>query len=123
MTLLKREGHVVGFMGDSISDAPALRAADIGISVDGAVVIAREGGGYHSAGEEPDGTGGGGNRRPPHLRQHAQVHQNDRQLQLRQRLQRAGVALPSYRFCRCCRCTLLIQNLLYDVSQVAIPFQ
>lgn len=42
VTLLKREGHVVGFMGDGINDAPALRAADIGISVDGAVDIARE---------------------------------------------------------------------------------
>lgn len=40
--------------------------------------------------KKPDGTGGGGYRRPPHLRQHAQVHQNDRQLQLRQCLQRAG---------------------------------
>lgn len=40
--LLKREGHVVGFMGDGINDAPALRAADIGISVDSAVDIARE---------------------------------------------------------------------------------
>ena len=42
VTLLKREGHVVGFMGDGINDAPALRAADIGISVDVAVDIARE---------------------------------------------------------------------------------
>ncbi len=41
VTLLKREGHVVGFMGDGINDAPALRAADIGISVDCAVDIAR----------------------------------------------------------------------------------
>nr|VXZ89333.1 Magnesium-transporting ATPase, P-type 1 [Klebsiella pneumoniae] len=41
VTLLKREGHVVGFMGDGINDA-RLRAADIGISVDGAVDIARE---------------------------------------------------------------------------------
>jgi P-type Mg2+ transporter len=35
-------GHVVGFMGDGINDAPALRAADIGISVDSAVDIAKE---------------------------------------------------------------------------------
>ena len=37
-----RKGHVVGFMGDGINDAPALRAADVGISVDNAVDIAKE---------------------------------------------------------------------------------
>jgi Mg2+-importing ATPase len=39
---LKANGHVVGFMGDGINDAPALHAADIGISVDSAVDIAKE---------------------------------------------------------------------------------
>ena len=39
---LRANGHVVGFMGDGINDAPALRAADIGISVDSAVDIAKE---------------------------------------------------------------------------------
>jgi Mg2+-importing ATPase len=39
---LQRAGHVVGFLGDGINDAPALRAADVGISVDSAVDIARE---------------------------------------------------------------------------------
>ena len=39
---LQRKGHVVGFMGDGINDAPALRAADVGISVDTAVDIAKE---------------------------------------------------------------------------------
>jgi Mg2+-importing ATPase len=39
---LRAKGHVVGFMGDGINDAPALRAADIGISVDTAVDIAKE---------------------------------------------------------------------------------
>lgn len=39
---LKNNGHVVGFMGDGINDAPALRTADIGISVDTAVDIAKE---------------------------------------------------------------------------------
>jgi P-type Mg2+ transporter len=36
------KGHTVGFMGDGINDAPALRAADVGISVDTAVDIAKE---------------------------------------------------------------------------------
>ena len=39
---LRGNGHVVGFMGDGINDAPALHAADIGISVDTAVDIAKE---------------------------------------------------------------------------------
>jgi Mg2+-importing ATPase len=40
--VLRGKGHVVGFMGDGINDAPALRAADIGISVDTATDIAKE---------------------------------------------------------------------------------
>ena len=39
---LQRNKHVVGFMGDGINDAPALRAADVGLSVDNAVDIAKE---------------------------------------------------------------------------------
>ncbi len=39
---LRGKGHVVGFMGDGINDAPALRSADVGISVDTATDIAKE---------------------------------------------------------------------------------
>ncbi|MCT0217710.1 magnesium-translocating P-type ATPase [Synechococcus sp. CS-1329] len=39
---LRRSGHVVGYLGDGINDAPALHAADVGLSVQGAVDVARE---------------------------------------------------------------------------------
>jgi P-type Mg2+ transporter len=39
---LRLKGHVVGFLGDGINDGPALKAADVGISVDTAVDIAKE---------------------------------------------------------------------------------
>jgi Mg2+-importing ATPase len=39
---LRRAGHVVGYLGDGINDAPALHAADVGLSVQGAVDVAKE---------------------------------------------------------------------------------
>lgn len=39
---LKRRGHVVGYLGDGINDAPSLHSADVGISVEGAVDVAKE---------------------------------------------------------------------------------
>lgn len=39
---LHRRGHVVGYLGDGINDAPSLQAADVGLSVDGAVDVAKD---------------------------------------------------------------------------------
>ncbi len=42
ITILKENGHTVGFLGDGINDAPSLKEADVGISVDTAVDVAKE---------------------------------------------------------------------------------
>jgi len=42
ITALQKRGHVIGYMGDGINDAPSMRAADVGISVDTAVDVAKE---------------------------------------------------------------------------------
>jgi Mg2+-importing ATPase len=42
INLLKLNGHVVGFMGDGINDAPSLKTADVGVSVNNAVDVAKE---------------------------------------------------------------------------------
>lgn len=42
LKMLQKNGHTVGFLGDGINDAPALRDADVGISVDSAADIAKE---------------------------------------------------------------------------------
>ena len=39
---LQKRGHVIGYMGDGINDAPSMRVADVGISVDTAVNVAKE---------------------------------------------------------------------------------
>jgi P-type Mg2+ transporter len=42
INILKTNGHVVGFMGDGINDAPSLKTSDVGISVNNAVDVAKE---------------------------------------------------------------------------------
>lgn len=42
MRALRTKGHIVGYLGDGINDAPALKAADVGISVDSGVDVAKE---------------------------------------------------------------------------------
>lgn len=42
INLYRKKGHVVGFIGDGINDAPSLRVADVGISVNNAVDVAKE---------------------------------------------------------------------------------
>lgn len=87
---LQGNGHTVGFLGDGINDAPALRDADVGISVDSGTDIAKESADIILLEKKPDGPGGGRYQGPRDLRQHHEVPEHDCQLQLRQRVLGTG---------------------------------
>ncbi|EDA9821726.1 magnesium-translocating P-type ATPase [Salmonella enterica subsp. enterica serovar Enteritidis] len=104
VTLLKREGHVVGFMGDGINDAPALRAADI-ILLEKSLMVLEEG-----VIE--------GRRTFSNMLKYIKMTASSNFGNVFSVLV-ASAFLP---FLPMLPLHLLIQNLLYDVSQVAIPF-
>lgn len=114
-------GHVVGFMGDGINDAPALRAADIGISVDGAVDIAKEAADIilleRSLMVLKEGVIEGRKTFSNMLKYiRMTVSSNFGNVFS---VVIASVFLP---FLPMLPLQLLTQNLLYDISQIAIPF-
>ena len=118
---LRGNGHVVGFMGDGINDAPALRAADIGISVDGAVDIAKEAADIilleRSLMVLEEGVIEGRktfSNMLKYIRMTASSNFGNVFSVLI-----ASVFLP---FLPMLPLQLLVQNLLYDISQIAIPF-
>lgn len=119
--VLRERGHVVGFLGDGINDAPALRSADVGISVDSAVDIAKEAADLilleKSLMVLEEGVREG-RRTSANLLKYVRMATsanfgNALSVVL------ASLCLP---FLPMLPLQLLAQNLLYDLSQVAIPF-
>lgn len=118
---LRQAGHVVGFMGDGINDAPALRAADIGISVDSAVDIAKEAADIILLEKSLMVLEQGvieGRRTFANMLKYIKMTASSNFGNVFSVLI-ASAFLP---FLPMLPLHLLIQNLLYDISQIAIPF-
>lgn len=118
---LRKSGQVVGFLGDGINDAPALRAADVGISVDSAVDIAKESAGIilleSSLNVLADGVIEGrkvfGNI-TKYIKMGASSNFGNMFSVIG-----ASIFLP---FLPMLPSQIIFNNLLYDLSQTAIPF-
>ncbi len=118
---LRANGHVVGFMGDGINDAPALRAADIGISVDSAVDIAKEAADIILLEKSLMVLDAGvveGRTTFCNLLKYIRMTSSSNFGNVLSVLV-ASAALP---FLPMLPLQLLVQNLLYDIAQTGIPF-
>ena len=118
---LKAAGNVVGFMGDGINDAPALRTADIGISVDSAVDIAKEAADIILLEKSLMVLEEGvveGRRTFANMLKYIKMTASSNFGNVFSVLV-ASAFLP---FLPMLPLQLLVQNLLYDISQIAIPF-
>jgi len=119
--LLKANGHVVGFMGDGINDAPALRTTDIGISVDTAVDIAKEAADIILLEKSLLVLEAGvleGRRTFANMLKYIKMTASSNFGNVFSVL----VASAFIPFLPMLPMHLLVQNLLYDISQIAIPF-
>ncbi|WP_034293986.1 magnesium-translocating P-type ATPase [Herbaspirillum sp. RV1423] len=119
--VLHDKGHVVGFMGDGINDAPALRAADIGISVDTAVDIAKEAADLILLEKSLMVLEEGvleGRKTFSNMLKYIKMTASSNFGNVFSVLV-ASAFLP---FLPMLPLHLLVQNLLYDVSQISIPF-
>ena len=118
---LRNSGHVVGFLGDGINDAPALRAADVGISVNNAVDIAKESADIILLEKSllvlEDGVLEG-RRVFGNIQKYIRMGLSSNFGNMFSVLG-ASLFLP---FLPMLPIQLLVQNLLYDLSQMAIPF-
>lgn len=121
VSLFQAQGHTVGFMGDGINDAPALRDADVGISVDTAVDIAKESADIILLEKDLMVLRKGviyGRRTFGNIIKYIKMTTSSNFGNMFSMLG-ASIFLP---FLPMLPIQLLIQNLLYDISQISIPW-
>jgi Mg2+-importing ATPase len=118
---LRRRGHIVGFLGDGINDAPAIHAADVGLSVDTGTAVAREAAAIvlmaPDLGVLADGVAEG-RRTYANIMKYVRMGTSSNFGNMLS-MAVASVALP---FLPLTPLQVLLNNLLYDLSEIGIPF-
>jgi len=118
---LRGRGHVVGFLGDGVNDAPSLHEADVGISVDGAVDVAKEAADMILLRRDLAVLGDAvveGRRTFANVMKYIMMATSSNFGNMLS-MAAASLVLP---FLPMLPVQILLNNLLYDVSEVAIPF-
>ena len=117
---LKRRGHVVGYLGDGVNDAPPLHSSDVGLSVNSAVDVAREAADmillHHDLRVLADGVSEG-RRTYGNIMKYIMMGTSSNFGNMFS-MAIASVALP---FLPMLPAQILLNNLLYDVSEIPIP--
>jgi Mg2+-importing ATPase len=118
---LQARGHIVGFLGDGVNDAPAIHAADVGFSVDGATDVARSAADMillaHDLGVLADGVEEGRRTFANILKYVRMGTSSNFGNMLSMAL--ASLVLP---FLPLTPVQILLNNMLYDLSEIGIPF-
>ena len=118
---LSQAGHTVGFMGDGINDAPAIRAADAGLSVDTATDVAREAADLilldKDLGVIADGIAEG-RRTYANITKYVRMGTSSNFGNMLS-MALASLVVP---FLPMTAVQILLNNLIYDFSQTGIPF-
>ncbi|MEP7295269.1 MAG: magnesium-translocating P-type ATPase [Burkholderiales bacterium] len=118
---LQARGAVVGFLGDGINDAPALKVADIGLSVDGATGVAQAAADIILLDADLGVVAGGveeGRRTFANIMKYVRMGASSNFGNMLS-MAVASIALP---FLPMLPIQILLNNLLYDLSEVGIPF-
>jgi Mg2+-importing ATPase len=118
---LRLRGHTVGFLGDGINDAPAIHAADVGISVDGGTDVARAAADIillaPDLGVLADGVAEG-RRTYANIMKYIRMGTSSNFGNMLS-MALASLVLP---FLPLTSLQILLNNLIYDISEIGIPF-
>jgi len=118
---LRQRGHTVGFLGDGVNDAPAIHAADVGLSVEGATDVARESADMIMLVRDLNVIADGveeGRRTFANILKYVRMATSSNFGNMLS-MALASIFLP---FLPLTPIQVLLNNLIYDLSEIGIPF-